>query len=467
MFSLQWLSRPAWKASRTLEPVNRLWHSAAILLEIPLGHILVCSVPNPGHVSPMLALAQHLNKVGHRVTFNTSEIFRDRAESAGLRFVPFAGKANYDYRCPPGVVKSSDLTYDEKLLHHLKRVFAESIPDQLQVIQQIRRETPVDLILVDTIFFGVFPLLLGRREDCPPVIGCGVNPMWLSSVDCGPRVPSDGTPEGNRSALEDTKGFHKRFQPLHDEIDRQLHLCGAQSMRHYCFDSMYLLPDVFLQFTAEAFEFPRSDKPDSIRFVGPLLPAPSATFEEPAWWSELDDSRPVVLVTQGTLANQDFNEVIQPALNGLADEHILVIVAAGRSDTETIVAPANARVASFIPFDRLLPKVDVMVTNGGYGAVNHALSLGVPVVTAGDTEDKEWVSARVGWSGAGINLKTRYPKPEQIRDAVRTILSEERYQKEACRLRRDFARYNALGEVAEVVESTLAQEKTMATPVAS
>jgi UDP:flavonoid glycosyltransferase YjiC (YdhE family) len=116
-----------------------------------------------------------------------------------------------------------------------------------------------------------------------------------------------------------------------------------------------------------------------------------------------------VLVTQGTLANHDFNELIQPALSGLADENVTVIVATGRSDTQTLAVPENARVASFIPFDRLLPKVDVFVTNGGYRAVNHAFSLGVPVVGAGESEEKDIIAMRVGWTGAGINLKTRYP----------------------------------------------------------
>jgi hypothetical protein len=32
---------------------------------------------------------------------------------------------------------------------------------------------------------------------------------------------------------------------------------------------MPLLPDVFLQFTAEALEVPRSDMLDTIRFIGP------------------------------------------------------------------------------------------------------------------------------------------------------------------------------------------------------
>jgi UDP:flavonoid glycosyltransferase YjiC (YdhE family) len=188
------------------------------------------------------------------------------------------------------------------------------------------------------------------------------------------------------------------------------------------------------------------------------LPKRSVEFEEPTWWAELDGSKPVVLVTQGTLTNHDFNEVIQPALSGLSDEEVMVIVAAGRSDTQTLAVPANARVASFIPFDRILPKVDVLVTNGGYGAVNHAFSLGVPIVVAGETEEKDFIAARVGWTGAGINLKTRYASAEQIRNAVRAILTNKRYREEAKRLQMNFARHNTLDELARTVDAMLTQD---------
>jgi hypothetical protein len=105
------------------------------------------------------------------------------------------------------------------------------------------------------------------------------------------------------------------------------------------FDCMCVLPDLFLQCTGEAFEFPRRDMPDTIRFVGPVLPKPSDNFKEPAWWSHLDSGRAVVLVTQGTIANFDFNELIQPTLLALADEDVLVIAATGRPDTELVDVP--------------------------------------------------------------------------------------------------------------------------------
>ncbi len=46
---------------------------------------------------------------------------------------------------------------------------------------------------------------------------------------------------------------------------------------------------------------------------------------------------------------------------------MLVVATTGGPPLEAIPVPlpANARAGVFLPFDRLLPKVDVMVTNGG------------------------------------------------------------------------------------------------------
>lgn len=39
--------------------------------------------------------------------------------------------------------------------------------------------------------------------------------------------------------------------------------------------------------------------------------------------------RPVVHVTQGTIANKDFGQLIAPTLRALADEDVLVVVSTG------------------------------------------------------------------------------------------------------------------------------------------
>lgn len=53
--------------------------------------------------------------------------------------------------------------------------------------------------------------------------------------------------------------------------------------------------------------------------------------------------------------------------------------------------------APFLPHDLLLPFVDVMVTNGGWGGVLGAVQAGVPLVVAGGSLDKPEVAR--GWPG--------------------------------------------------------------------
>ena len=155
--------------------------------------------------------------------------------------------------------------------------------------------------------------------------------------------------------------------------------------------------DAYLQATVAGFEYPRSDLAPSVRFVGPILAPPTADFDEPPWWGELGGGRQVVHVTQGTLDNADLARLLLLTVRALADDDVLVVATTGGPDPEPLRAglPANACLERFIPHDRLLPHVDVMVTNGGYGGVQQALANGVPLVVAGDSEDKPEVAARV------------------------------------------------------------------------
>ncbi len=419
-----------------------------------LANILVAVTPAPGHINPMLTVAKHLSTNGHNVTFLSGELFREQAVSAGFKFVALTGAAHFDYRrldeefperaaAQPGPDRmNADCTYHG----------ANPIPDQHRAIQEIMAESDIDLIVSDIFFMGTFPLLLGPREARPPIMTCGVLPMILSSRDTSPFSLPDASPAGRERNKIETAQFYEIFTPTTKRFNEVLHECGAPDLPEFFLDCAVHLPDRFLMFTAEAFEFPRSDLKASVKFVGQMPPKIHGNFVEPSWWNSLDPSKPVVLVTQGTVANTDLSQVIEPAIAGLADEEVTVIVATGRPDIEAVkmpggVRPANTKVEAFIPFDKLLPKVDIVVTNAGFGTVNLALSAGKPIVAAGDTEDKTFTSIRVAWSGAGINLETGRPTSEQIRDAVRAIRMDKKYQNNATRLQREFAKYNALEEI--------------------
>ena len=132
---------------------------------------------------------------------------------------------------------------------------------------------------------------------------------------------------------------------------------------------------------------------------------------------------------------------------------MVVVGAGGRSiDELPKPLPANARAASYFPLEWLLPKVDVFVTNGGYNTVNQALKHGIPLVTAGLTEDKADVNARVEWSGGGIDLKTNTPTAEALAEAVRRVLNQPRYRSSAAQLSTRFARLDTRHEVIRIFD---------------
>jgi UDP:flavonoid glycosyltransferase YjiC (YdhE family) len=73
------------------------------------------------------------------------------------------------------------------------------------------------------------------------------------------------------------------------------------------------------------------------------------------------------------------------------------------------------------------------------------------VVGAGTTEDKNEVNARVAWAGAGVSLRTDTPTAEQIRSAVRTVVTDPAFRSGARRLQASYARYRGPARAAEIV----------------
>ena len=157
-------------------------------------------------------------------------------------------------------------------------------------------------------------------------------------------------------------------------------------------------------------------------------------------------------VTQGTLDNADLGPAPPGDHQGPGRRDVLVVATTGGPDPAAAAGlPANVRLERFIPHDLLLPHVDAMVTNGGYGGVQQALAHGVPLVVAGDSEDKPEVAARVRWSGAGIDLHTGRPSVAMVARAVRRVLTRPSYRERARELQAEIAATDPLAAISAVL----------------
>jgi MGT family glycosyltransferase len=213
---------------------------------------------------------------------------------------------------------------------------------------------------------------------------------------------------------------------------------------------------LYLQASVPSFEYPRTDMPENIRWIGTSVPEPPADWTQPSWWRDLKRYR-VVLVTQGTI-NNDYDQLIRPAIRALANEKVLVIVTTGSKPVEEVAIdplPRNVRVERFIPYAHLMPEVDVLLTNGGYGSVQIALAHAVPVVAFGKSEEKAEVANRLTYSGAGIGVKKLVPSEGEIRRAVLRVLGDPRYRRRALDIGTEMAGLDAAGEAANHIEGLL------------
>ncbi len=77
------------------------------------------------------------------------------------------------------------------------------------------------------------------------------------------------------------------------------------------------------------------------------------------------------------------------------------------------------------------------------------------MVVAGTTEDKSFVAARVAWTGSGLNLQTERPTPDQIRSAVRRVLTNNSFRTNARRISENFQQYQALDFIAAEIEEQI------------
>jgi UDP:flavonoid glycosyltransferase YjiC (YdhE family) len=122
--------------------------------------------------------------------------------------------------------------------------------------------------------------------------------------------------------------------------------------------------------------------------------------------------------------------------------------------------PGNVHTEPFIPFGNLLPYIDLLITNGGFGGTQNALAYGIPIIIAGATEDKMEVAARLEYSGAGINLRNQKPTSKNILKAYRKIMSDHSYKQKAKELKEHYAKFDAPDLAIGMIEELIKNKQT-------
>jgi MGT family glycosyltransferase len=360
----------------------------------------------PGRLYPLVPTLVELARRGHRVALRCGLDDVDRMRAQGLDAKPLAGPIE---RFAPDDWKAR--TSIGALVRGLGQ-FGDRARFQVPDLQAaIATERP-DILLIDEGAWGgaaaaeasglpwaytiVSPVPLPSR-DAPP-FGLGLRPRH----DALGRLRDAAVRPLSLGALE--RLIARKMNPLRADL-------GLPRVRTV--SDVYLAADVVLAFTAEPFEYPRSDWPSKVRLVGPGLWEPPA--ERPTWLDSVD--RPLVLVTCSTLYQND-GRLVEVVCAAFAGEPLDVVVTTAEVDASNVTPPPNVRIERFVPHTPVLERAACVVCHAGMGITQKALAHGVPVVAVPFGRDQPEVARRVDVAGVGVRLPVRQLRADRLREAV-------------------------------------------------
>lgn len=447
--------------------------------------LIVCHILS-GHLQPMLRIASALHDRGFHVSFLGPTAHRARIEASGAAFLPLTGPANIDdkrYYAEPAVPGYKDLAWQNRAKVDLRLQCLEPLPAQWTCFKAALEATHVRVparrvvVVAEAFFLGIMPLkygaLLPPGVPTPKTICVSVTIPAMCSIDLPPfgfPFPFDDSPAGRaRNQTLRDKWAHSAAD-LTQLLDKQLLAAGASrgTGQPILTGANYQCHDVIFQLGVPGFEYPLSDRPDSFRYAGLVqghLPKDAIAQTPPfPWWGELQSNsalakdhpqrRRVLVVTQGTV-EIDPAELIIPTIQAFRERADITVVAIlGWKDArlpDSVEVSDNARICDYLSYDAVLEHADVWIHNAGYGAVNHGIAHGVPMVVAGEGMDKPENARRVAWSGIGINLETASPAVDDVRRAVETVLEDGSYKKRTEGLRQQCEELDPFGIISHEI----------------
>ncbi|MBB6146342.1 MGT family glycosyltransferase [Silvibacterium bohemicum] len=332
----------------------------------------------------------------------------------------------------------------------------------------ILEEFPSDVVIHDTAFSGVLPLLLGPRSSRPASVYLGVLGLPLQREDGAPFGPGllPATSEEQRKQYREiAQQFDEAVTHAVEEMANEvLQNLGTRELPAPLLESVALVADLILQPCVPSFEYPLREVHENLHFIGALLPEGAGALP-PQLAEAKKAGRKVVLVSQGTIANGDLGQLVSPTIQALGDrDDVLILVTTGGKPVENIPGPLSKNTVAepFLNFREILPHVDAVVTFGGYGTVTQSLSFGVPIIAAGLLEDKPENGARIAWTGSGIYLHTDNPTAEEVREAVEKVFAEPSYRSNAKKLAEEFAALDPSRELPRLIEALVSDRQAHA-----
>jgi zeaxanthin glucosyltransferase len=414
---------------------------------------LICPAAS-GHLNPMTTLGYELKKQGHRVTLFGILDAEPKAVAAGLEFQSI-GESDF----PKGFTKEMFTELGKMsgfaALQYTIKYIQKGAFITLREVPTLVKQRDVDALIVDQ----VSPEGGSVAESLDiPFVSCACALMMNRDIS----VPPFNTfwdygsfPWVKARNWAGYKLLNRAGKPIRDVINEyrsQWNLKPILNANDY-----YSKLAQLCQQPSE-FEFPRQDLPNCFHFTGPYNNLYSRE-PTPFPFAKLT-GQPLIYASMGTIQNRllEVFHSIAEACNGLDVQ--LIISLGGSASPETLQGlPGNPLVVSYAPQLELLQKTTLTITHAGMNTTLESLSNGVPMVAIPIANDQPGVASRIVWSGCGEAIPVKKVNVDNLRTAIKKVLTEDSYRKNALRLEAAIKKAGGTKRAIDIVEQAISTGK--------
>ena len=359
------------------------------------------SLPVPGHLNPMTALARKYQGRGHAVVFLSVPDAAPFVHAAQVPFVPCAEDAYPQGSLGTYLQKLSRLSGAEALSYTVNEMMKGYTEALFQSLPETLRKAGADAIVLDQYqpYIELIPKHLGMPyvhvSNALHVDYTGRSPLCFY----GRRPTGSDETASNREEVE-------RFRVLLEPTTAMAREYAAKSglVVDWKNPNSTISPRLWVTQTPRDFDFDRAPDLPQFHYSGPWHDGFGRIPVEFPW--ERLTGEPIVYVSMGTLQN-GVTEIFRAiAASARRLKNLQFVLAIGNQLTPERIGETGSNVVTvaYAPQIELLKRSSLCITHAGLNTVLEALGVGVPLLAIPITNDQPGVAARIAHKEVGLIL---------------------------------------------------------------
>lgn len=386
-----------------------------------MSNIMFFNIPAHGHVNPTLAVVCELVKRDHGVRYYSTSEFKDKIEAAGAEFVSIE-----DYMPP----EPEDL--NKKVGQDFASLIEMVTDTTLNLDNMIKKEIETfrpDCVISDSVCF--WGKLFAKKYDIPFV--CSTTSMAFNQYTA-------------KMMKQSIREIVRMFTGM-PRIQVKMQLLNEHGYNVPNFVSLIQNDNDTntIVYTSRKFQPMVETFSEKYIFTGPSVAKLYPGHEK---------SRPQIYISLGTVLNDNI-KFYKQCIQALKDMDCDVIISAGKNTDISRLGeiPQSFSIHPYVNQLEVLADTDVFLTHCGMNSVNESLYYGVPMVLFPQHSEENAVAIRTEQLGAGFRLKK--VSAGKIRNAVKEVLTNDKYRKCAKEIGEDFRQCKGAVSAVEFIENVI------------